>query len=213
MSSLEYLVSHGNAGTIGRFAAEQSLSCEHGDRVIVRTANGLENGVVLCAASAWHAAMLENAEPGELLRLTTPEDDTIAQGVRARAEQLFSDARTLAGALGLPLEILDVEITLDGHRVTLYYLRGGAGDERPLVSTLSKKYEVMVALRDLALPAGASACGKPDCGNQSGAGCTTCASGGGCATGCGSKTLARDVQEYFAGLRQKMEDSHRVPLH
>ena len=84
-------------------------------------------------------------------------------------------------------------------------------DERPLVSQLSKRYEVLVALRDLGLPEGASACGKPDCGN-SGGGCTTCATGGGCASGCGSKGLANDVREYFSGLRQQMEKSQRVPL-
>src|SRR5438132_669878 len=109
----EYLVSHGNAGAIGRFVPTEPLSCSRGDRVVVRTSNGLELGVVLCAANPLHAALLENSERGELLRLATAEDDKIAAGVRVRAEQLFQDARSLAGALGLPLEILDVEIALD----------------------------------------------------------------------------------------------------
>ena len=127
-----------------------------------------------------------------------------------RGRRLFDDARRLAAELGLPLEILDVEVLLDGHQVTLFFLRAADCDERPLVSALSKKYEVLVSLRDLALPAGASACGKPDCKQDSG-GCTTCTTGG-CSTGCGSKTTAREVQEYFLGLRQKMEASPRTPL-
>ena len=207
----EYLVGHGSAGAVGRFRAVAPLACRRGDRVVIRTPTGLDVGVVRCPATAQHARLLDDPEPGELLRLVTPEDDAIAAGARQRGQQLFDDAQRLAAELQLPLQILDVEVQFDGHRVTLYSARWAACDERPLVSQLSKRYEVLVALRDLGLPEGASACGKPDCGN-SGGGCTTCATGGGCASGCGSKGLANDVREYFSGLRQQMEKSQRVPL-
>ncbi len=206
MDETEYLVSHGNDGAFGRFRAVAPLACRRGDRVVLRTPRGLEIGAVLCPATPRHAQLLDGPPAGELLRRTTPEDEQIAAGLRERTQQLFQDARRLAGELGLPLEVLDVDVTLDGHQVTLFYLRWAEADERPLVSALSKKYEAMVALRDLALPAGASACGKPDCGNG---GCSTCGSGG-CST-CG-KTLGKEVQEYFAGLRQKMDARQRVPL-
>ncbi|MBL8799404.1 MAG: hypothetical protein JNM56_36310 [Planctomycetia bacterium] len=206
---MEYLVSHGHAGEIGRFAARQPLDCRRGDRVVVRGAHGLLLGTVLCDATSGHARMLD-AAVGELVRVATDEDRTIERQVRDRAQRLFDDARRLAAELNLPLEILDVEIQLDGHRVALYFLRGAECDERPLVSALSKKYEVLVSLRDLALPAGATACGKPDCGNQGG-GCTSCSSGG-CGTGCGSPKLTAEVREYFSGLRRQMEQNQRVPL-
>jgi cell fate regulator YaaT (PSP1 superfamily) len=210
VNSEEYLISYGHAGEIGRFRPGEPFSCQRGDRVVVRTEHGLQIGVVLCDATSKHERLLENTFVGELLRKVQAEDEQIARGIQTRAGRLFDDARQLAAELNLPMEILDVEIQLDGHRVTLYYLRWAECDERLLVSGLSKKYEMMVALRDLALPAGASACGRPDCGNQGG-GCTTCGSGG-CATGCGSKAVAKDVQEYFLGLRQKMEQQNRVPL-
>lgn len=210
MSDTEYLVSHGSAGEFGRFRSREGQACRRGDRVVLRTPRGLELGSVLCPANPRHARMLEDVVTGELLRIAGPEDEEIARGIQDRQQRLFDDARALAGELQLPLEILDVEVLLDGHQVTLHYLRWAECDERPLVSALSKKYEAMVALRDLALPAGASACGKPDCGNGSG-GCTSCGTGSGCST-CGSKTMSKDVQEYFAGLRQKMEQSQRVPL-
>jgi len=206
----EYLVGHGSAGAVGRFRSAVPLQYRRGDRVVIRTPTGLDVGMVRCAATAQHARLLDDPEPGELLRLVTVEDDAIAAGARQRGQQLFEEARRLAEELALPLAILDVEVQFDGHRVTLYSARWAACDERPLVSQLSKRYEVMVALRDLGVPDGASACGKPDCGSSSG-GCTSCATGG-CATGCGSKGLAGDVREYFSSLRQKMEKSQRVPL-
>lgn len=160
---------------------------------------------------------MEVTRAGELLRAATPEDEQIAEGVRQRSRQLFEDGRRLAAELNLPIEIIDVEVLLDGHQVTLYFVRWGDGDERPLVSALSKKYESMVALRDLALPAGASGCGQPDCGSKDGGGCSTCGtdggcSTGGCSTGCGSKAKAGEVRDYFLSLRNKMEQAQRTPL-
>jgi len=209
MGAIEYLVSHGSAGEFGRFHAAELIDCRRGDRVVVRGPRGLEIGSVLCEATPRHARMLENTLPGDLLRRATPEDEEIARGTGERASRLFDDARTLVVELSLPLEILDVEVPLDGHQVTLHYLRWAECDERPLVSALSRKYETMVALRNLALPQGASACGRPDCGQSEG-GCSSCSTGGGCSS-CG-KTLGKDLQDYFAGLRKKMDTHRRVPL-
>jgi len=208
---MEYLVNHGYAGELGRFATSNPFVCRHGDRVVVRGRNGLEIGVVKCSVTARLASLLEDGFVGELVRLVNTEDEAIIQGIQARSQHLFADARQLTTALNLPLEVLDVEIQFDGHRVTLFFLRWAECDERPLVRALSRQYEVMVALRDLAVPAGASACGRPDCSNGKEGGCTTCTSGG-CATGCGSQIAGQELKDYFAGLRQQMEKRQRVPL-
>jgi len=201
---VEYLVSHGCAGEFARFRAMELF--RRGDRVVVRSQRGLELGEVLCKCTARHTESLRDGFVGELLRRASSEDETIAAGLNERGQRLFEDGRRLAGELGLPLEIFDVEITLDGHQVVLYHVRWQECDERPLVSALSRKYETLVALRDLGLPAGASGCGRPDCGSKEG-GCSTCSTGGGCSS-CG-KTLGHDVKEYFAGLRQQMEERRR----
>jgi cell fate regulator YaaT (PSP1 superfamily) len=208
MMTNEYLVSHGSSGELGRFQTAEPLELRRGDRVVVRTPRGLELGEVLCPSTPRHTRAMVDAAVGELLRRAGAEDETIAAGVVERAQQLFEDSRRLTAELGLPLEVVDVEVLLDGHHVTIYFVRLKPCDERPLVRALSKKYEALVALHDLALPAGASACGRPDCKNDGG-GCTSCGTGGGCST-CG-KSTGKDVQEYFAGLRRKMED-RRVPL-
>ncbi|MBY0525134.1 MAG: hypothetical protein K2R98_17140 [Gemmataceae bacterium] len=206
----EYLVSHGCAGELARFSADESLRCRRGDRVVVRTSRGLEVGEVLCPCTPRHVRALEDTFVGELLRVATAEDEQIVSGIRDRAQRLFEDGRRLSEEMGLALEILDVEVSLDGHLVTLYFLRYADCDERPLVATLSKKYETMVALRDLALPAGASGCGQPNCSSDKEGGCTSCGTGGGCSS-CG-KSMGKDVQEYFAGLRKKMDANQRTSL-
>ena len=76
----EYLVSYGHAGAIGRFRSSVSLTARRGDRVVIRTAAGVEIGAVMCAATTRHAQMLETGAVGELLRLVAPEDLAIAQG-------------------------------------------------------------------------------------------------------------------------------------
>jgi cell fate regulator YaaT (PSP1 superfamily) len=208
MNGMEYLVSHGSAGAFGRFHCEQPIALRRGDSVVIRTERGVELGMVLCPATSRHANLLDAGPAGELLRRATPEDKQIAVALHERQQRLFNDARRLSAEFSLPLEVLDVEATLDGHQITLYYVRWAECDERPLVSALSRQYEAMVAVRNLALPEGASGCGRPECGHDKG-GCSSCGSGG-CGT-CG-KTLGKDVQEYFAGLRRQMETNRRVSL-
>jgi hypothetical protein len=67
-------------------------------------------------------------------------------------------------------------------------------------------------MHNLALPAQEEhgGCGEPNCGRVNGGGCTDCATGGGCATGCG--TGKADMKDYFAHLRAKMEQRNMTPL-
>jgi cell fate regulator YaaT (PSP1 superfamily) len=205
MGPSEYLVNHGCSAELGRFRATESF--RRGERVVVRSQRGLEMGEVLCPCTPRHTENLGDGFVGELLRRASAADEAIAAGLSERAQRLFDDGRRLAGELALPLEIFDVEITLDGHQVVLYHVRWQECDERPLVRALSRQYETLVALRDLGLPVGASGCGAADCGQKDGGGCSTCGTGGGCSS-CG-KGLGQDVKEYFTGLRQQMEEKQR----
>src|SRR5207247_1382953 len=124
---------------------------------------------------------------GELLRTATEEDERAADRGRSLGRRVFEDARRLALELSLPLEILDVEVLLDGQRAIVHHLRTVECDYRSLVSALSRQHDVLISMENLALPApvGASGgCGKPDCGKEGGGGgCTDCGSGGGCSSG------------------------------
>jgi hypothetical protein len=115
--------------------------------------------------------------------------------------------------LGLPVELVDVDVLLDGQRAVLHQARPQDCDAEPLWSALSRRHDLEVTLQDLAGPVSNDAeggCGRPDCGHGHG-GCTSCSSGG-CSTGCGSAAQAQEVLAYFADLRRQMDERRRTPL-
>jgi hypothetical protein len=203
MDGVEYLLGYGLRGDFGRFRAARPLACRRGDRAVVRSHRGLELAEVLCPARPGHAAFLPNTSVGQLLRLAAPEDEAAAEKMRGRARELFGRAADLAAELGLPLEVLDAEVLLDGRHADLHHLRWAECDVRPFVSTLSREFDLYLTLTDLSAPREAEepaehGCGREGCG---GGNCGSCGSDGGCAT-CG--VSGGDVQAYFAELRERM---------
>ena len=147
--------------------------------------------------------------------LATPEDDVFLQRARPQADMLFEDCRRAAQELVLPLQILDVEVLLDGRHAIVQFVGGGEEDVTRLAATLAQQ-PIEIRFENLAAPAAvdhedhaSGGCGKPDCGRVDGGGCTTCSTGGGCSS-CGSSKV--DLRPYFAHLREKMEATHRTPL-
>jgi cell fate regulator YaaT (PSP1 superfamily) len=211
MQSQEYLVSYGLTGEFGRFRAAQPLTLRRGERVVVRSSRGVEIAEVLREATPRHAQFLPNTTVGQLLRSLAPEDERSEINCRSRGQQLFERGRKLTDELQLPLEVLDVEMLLDGQHALLHHLRWGDADVRPFVSTLSREFASHITLVDLTGPKDTTnredaeephGCGRPDCGQIEGGGCSTCGSGG-CGT-CGSAN-PRDVELHFAQLREQME--------
>jgi hypothetical protein len=176
-------------------------------------------GRVLRPAAPGHARFLPNTTVGALLRLATDEDDRAAASLAGRGREILGRAARLAGEMGLPLEVLEVEVFLDGEHAVLHHLRWGECDVRPFVSTLSREFAVHILLTDLTGAGGATELEEPE---ESAAGCGSCGSGGcgsgGCGScgegGCGSCGTAnpQDVRAYFAGLRGRMEARQRTPL-
>jgi hypothetical protein len=203
----DYLLSYGNAGDFGRFYSTAPLSLARGARAIIRSVRGLEFGTVLCPTNPAHATHLPNTSVGQLLRLATGDDERNALAMKARARDIFRQGRELAVNFGLPIELLDVEVLLDGEHAVLHHLRWAECDMRPLVSALSKKHDLHIELQDLSRIE--EGCGRPDCGRGAG-GCNSCGSDGGCGS-CGSHTEA-EVKAYFGELREKMTTLKRTPL-
>jgi hypothetical protein len=214
----EYLVSHGKSGGFGRFAPVLPLACRRGDVVVVRSQRGLELGSVLCAAGDSHARFLGRTPVGPLLRHATPEDAGAARRLEALGQRVFEDGRRLAGELGVALEVLDVEVLLDGQEAIVQHLSPVHCDPAPIVEALARRHHLHITLENLALPVdlGQTAdeptvggCGEPNCGKASGSSCASCGTGGGC-TSCGSGKV--DMSAYFSHLRSKMESQGRRPL-
>jgi cell fate regulator YaaT (PSP1 superfamily) len=206
----EYILSYGVAGEFGRFRPVRPIDARRGDRAVVRTCRGLEVAEVLCVARPSHATFLPNTTVGRLLRLVSPEDEAIADRAKARAAELFDAARQVAGELGLPLEVLDAEVLLDGEQAVLHHLSWDSFDERELVGRLGGRFDLRVMLHSLKTAAeeAEDGCGKENCG---GGNCSSCGSGG-CGT-CTSHELS-DLRDHFAGLREQMEarNASRTPL-
>jgi hypothetical protein len=205
MNDPEYLVGYGVRGEFGRFRAPAALTVQRGDRVVVRGPRGVEIGTVLRPATRRHAALLPDAPAGTLLRVAGPDDEAQAERLGVQAGALLERAGRLAAELGLPLEPLDAELLLDGEHAVLHHLRWDDADLEPFARALEVEYRLHLTLSDLTGPREeAAGCGS--CGTG-GHGCGDCGSGG-----CGACGSVRpdEVQEYFAGLRQKMEQ--RLPL-
>ena len=212
MDAQEYLVSFGLTGEFGRFRASVPLALRRGERVVVRGPRGVESAEVLREATPRHAHFLPNTSVGALLRRFTAEDERTEMRIRAKGQQLFERGRQLAAELEMPLELLDVEVLLDGEHAVLHHLRWADADVRPFVSTLSREFELHVALVDLSQPRQSAnhedeevheGCGRPGCGQEAGGGCGTCGSGGGCGT-CGQAAPTK-AEPRFAQLREQME--------
>lgn len=212
MDDLGYLIGHGRASEFGRFRSPGPRAYRRGDRVVVQTQRGLEVGRVLCPATPRHAQMLADAWHGQLVRPVNPEDERRLNEFQERSQTLFEECQRWTAELGLPLTILDVELLFDGKQAILEYVSRSECDLGPLLDAITARYCLRLEPRNLtaAPEANGHGCGRPDCGGGAG-GCDTCTTGG-CGSGCGSPDLVRDVQSFFAGLRQNMEAQHRTPL-
>jgi cell fate regulator YaaT (PSP1 superfamily) len=206
----EYILSYGVAGEFGRFRPVRPIDARRGDRAIVRTHRGLEIAEVLCVARPGHAMFLPNTTLGPMLRLASADDEAVAAKASARAVELFDAARRVAEELSLPVEVLDAEVLLDGEQAVLHHLSWGPFDERELVGRLGGRFDLRVMLHSLQTAAEPEehGCGKENCG---GGNCSNCGSGG-----CGSCSSHEpsELRDYFAGLREQMEErsASRTPL-
>jgi hypothetical protein len=183
----EYLLSYGKAGDFGRFRPVVPLTCRRGDHAVVRTERGTEMGVVIRQANEGHTRILDGKHVGQLLRLATPEDHERVNRWREREQLVFAASRAAAERLGLPLEILDVEIFLEGRKGVLYYLQWAESDPRPVLDLLANDFQILVTMQDLKLPQSLEEVDAPEleaCGSgcgREGGGCGSCQSGG-CST-------------------------------
>ena len=212
MLDSEYLVNFGRSGDFGRFRAASAF--ERGDRVVVRTGDAVEAGTILCPVSEGHARFLGHSLLGEILRPLGPDDERNLETLQERGQQLFEHARRLVAELDLPLEVVDVELSLEGKHAVVHHLRRVDCDYRPLVSTLARTFDVLVTMQNLVLPAepeeeAHAGCGKPDCG-QGESGCSSCGTGGGCSS-CSQGAKKEDVGAYLARMAQTPARP-RVPL-
>lgn len=212
MAATGYLVTYGRGSYLGRFLPEEETAFRRGQRVLVRTARGLELGEVMCPADTPFARQVANEPSGGLLRLASAADEHRESHLQLRGEELLAQAQHIAIQMGLPIALFDVEMLFDGSSAILHVVHWAECDATPLLENLSRAYAVSVKLHDDSRRPATGGCGKPGCGSEGG-GCSSCGNeAGGCHSGScsrGSVKSAEELTAYFAHLRSQMEAVHR----
>ena len=167
-------------------------------------------GEVLCP-SRQDRPTLPDPIVGDLLRPATADDFDAADRNRVLGRRVYDDGSQWAEQRKLPLALVDVEVLLDRRAAVLHAVRFGQFDEAPLLSNLGDRHDLIVRLYDLhAEPAvdvedehGCGSCGSGGCGEEGcgSGGCGSCSAGG-----------AKELTNYFAALREQMEQGHRLAL-
>ena len=178
-----HLVKIGILGHVGRLSAPTSQRFSRDDRVICRTARGLEVGTVLCAEE--HPPVVLEAFDGQVLRSVTPDDAMILRRIEKFQDRAFAACAQLLSDRGLPAVLVDVEHLFDGQSLFFYFLGEVPPEVHQLTSELATAYEKKVQFKKFTETL-ANGCG-PDCGTDAG-GCSV----GGCAS-CGVQGACKSV--------------------
>ena len=205
-----YLVQYGRSAFLGWF--EAAVGFARDDRVVIHGPRGQEIGTILCEPGPSQPDRTD----GEILRLAVEADSADAERNESLAAEILAEAEQGIADAGLPLSLIDIELSLDGKQAILHALPWAACDATSLLELLSTRFGLAIRLLDLSrtptvTDPSSTGCGKPGCGGESG-GCGSCGPGGCSTTSCsrGKVKSADDLTAYFAELRRNMEA--RTPL-
>jgi len=164
---LEYVVRCGSMRTLGVMSAATSF--RYGDEVVVRTQRGTELGVVLCEATPAAVDYLDEPTAGRILRRTAGADHEHGEHLKEKLADDLEICQRRVDALGLQMELVDVERILGGERIIVYYLAAARVDFRQLVRDLAKEFQTRIEMRHIGvrdeakLLADYGDCGQPIC--------------------------------------------------
>ena len=147
------------------------LNLKIGDRVIVKTARGIEMGEVVMENK-----MVEDntvvAPLKKVLRLATEKDVETAEKNRAREKETMDVCEQVIAEHGLEMKLVDVEYTFDGNKLLFYFTAEGRVDFRELVKDLAARFKTRIELRQIGvrdeakMQGGLGICGKEFCCTQ-----------------------------------------------
>ncbi len=187
MAHQEYLVRYGTLGHFGRFypVSPHLPPCRRGQRVMVRSHRGVEVGVVMGVARPGHAAFLPNTTVGQILRAAGEDERDPMASSRRQSLDIYQACQILSASGSSQVEVVDVEVLLDGEHAVLHVT--GGGDARSIAEEIGRRFQVGVSVEVLDRAEGPEpddaplSCGDPDCGGgQCGtekSGCSACAVG------------------------------------
>jgi cell fate regulator YaaT (PSP1 superfamily) len=146
----------------------EGLELHVGDHCLVEAPSGPAVGQVRRPAREVPASKSDRAYP-RVLRLATPEE--VAEGKRRRERELgaMRTSQLRAQGRGLPLKVVDVEMTPDGRRVTVLFASEKRIDFRELVRDLAREFRARIEMRQVGardvtrVQGGIGPCGRSLC--------------------------------------------------
>jgi cell fate regulator YaaT (PSP1 superfamily) len=167
----KYVVRHGVMRNLGVFGTRSGETYARGMQVIARTQRGLEAGEVLCEATDHVLANMTDPKGGQILHEQTEEDQRELRRLAEQEQREHDICRNEIAALGLDMQLVDIERLYGGERVIVYYLAEGRIDFRQLVKNLAKDFQTRIEMRQIGvrdeakLLADYGDCGKVVCCN------------------------------------------------
>ncbi|MBO5478015.1 MAG: stage 0 sporulation protein [Clostridia bacterium] len=114
------------------------------DSVVVDTDKGEEIGVV-----AKVLELEENEELEKVKRMATEKDFENQRNMDEKAKEALKFCKEEAKKLELDMKVLSAEYTLDGTKLTIYFVSEDRVDFRELVKIIAAKYRARIELRQI----------------------------------------------------------------
>ena len=114
------------------------------DSVVVDTEKGEEIGLV-----AKVLELEENEELEKVKRMATEKDFENQKNMDEKAKEALKFCKEEAKKLELDMKVLSAEYTLDGTKLTIYFVSEDRVDFRELVKIIAAKYRARIELRQI----------------------------------------------------------------
>jgi cell fate regulator YaaT (PSP1 superfamily) len=167
MTALVAAVTFRKVGKLHYYPAS-SLEFAIGDYVVAETDRGLECGEIKILREVEGSAD-DAQQPYRIVRKAGDDDRRTAESRLTQAVEGIQIAQDRADSLGLPMKIVDGEVSLDGQQITLYFVADTRIDFRQLVKEGAARLRMRVHLHQVGARDHAKAlggygpCGRPLC--------------------------------------------------
>ena len=138
------------------------------DKVVVETKRGLELGEVVSGPNP-ESGLSADQEVKPVIRLATKEDEEASRRNLAEARDARREAQEEADKLGLNMNFISADYTLDHAKITLIYLADSRVDFRELLKVLAAHFRCRIDLRQVGardkakMVGGIGVCGRELC--------------------------------------------------
>ena len=126
----------------------EGLTLRVGDLCVIEVPQGHAVGEVRRPARVVPDMKRDRVYP-RVLRLATLEEAADHRHRREREKAALQTGQLRVRAKGLPMKIVDVEITADGRRVTVFFAAEGRVDFRDLVRELAREFRARIEMRQV----------------------------------------------------------------